>query len=183
MACCVTMHPLKRLEHLDATDCLDAVAVLVYRASRDAVAGADVRDDSRYADHGAHRAAPTGLQDRAIGLVMGCLLLAGSGLVAQWDHSVAAFHAALILLGLGWNFTFLPATGLLTESYRPAEKARVQAANEFLVFSTVALSSFAAGPLVSLLGWQNVNLLLIPLAMIPVVLLALQRRYWRTEAR
>jgi MFS family permease len=108
-------------------------------------------------------------------IVAGCMLLAASGLAAQFDSSVAAFHAALILLGLGWNFTFLPATGLLTESYRPEEKARAQAANEFIVFTTVALSAFLAGPLVTLFGWQLFNLLIVPLAAIPVLLLAWQR--------
>ena len=109
-------------------------------------------------------------------IVAGCLLLVSSALVAQVDSGLAGFNAALILLGLGWNFTFLPATGLLTESYRPADKARTQAANEFLVFATAATTSLLAGPLVSSLGWAALNLLLIPVALVPMALLAWQRR-------
>lgn len=52
-------------------------------------------------------------------IVMGCLLLIGSAFVSQFEAGIAGFNIALILLGLGWNFTFLPATGLLTESYQP----------------------------------------------------------------
>ncbi|MDN3522507.1 MFS transporter [Halomonas ramblicola] len=100
-------------------------------------------------------------------IIAGCLLLAASALVAQWEGGLAGFHVGLVLLGLGWNFTFLPATGLLTEAYRPAEKARTQAANEFLVFSTVALTALAAGPLVSQLGWSPLNLVLLPLCLLP----------------
>ncbi|MFQ3786794.1 MFS transporter [Halomonas sp. A29] len=108
-------------------------------------------------------------------IAMGCVLLAASGLAAQVEAGVAGFHFALILLGLGWNFTFLPATGLLTEAYRPVEKARTQAANEFLVFSTVAVTALLAGPLVNLLGWTLLNALLVPLSLVPIALLAWQR--------
>lgn len=108
-------------------------------------------------------------------IITGCALLVASALVAQVEAGVAGFNGALILLGLGWNFTFLPATGLLTEAYRPVEKARTQAANEFLVFSTVAITAFLAGPLVNLFGWQLLNALLVPLAFVPIALLAWQR--------
>lgn len=108
-------------------------------------------------------------------IVTGCALLMGCAVVAQLEAGITGFYVALILLGLGWNFTFLPATGLLTESYRPIEKARTQAANEFLVFSTVALTAWLAGPLVSTLGWSLLNALLIPLSLVPIALLTWQR--------
>ncbi|WGI24985.1 MFS transporter [Halomonas alkaliantarctica] len=106
----------------------------------------------------------------------GSLLLVASALVAQWGISLAGFNVALILLGLGWNFTFLPATGLLTESYRPVDKARTQAANEFLVFGTAAITALLAGPLVSGLGWATLNLVLIPVALVPLAVLLWQRQ-------
>ncbi|CAM3523779.1 MFS transporter [Halomonas sp. FME1] len=109
-------------------------------------------------------------------IVAGCLLLVASALVAQWGIGLAGFNVALILLGLGWNFTFLPATGLLTESYRPVDKARTQAANEFLVFGTAAITALLAGPLVSSLGWATLNLLLIPAALVPLAVLLWQHR-------
>ncbi|MDN3557441.1 MFS transporter [Halomonas maura] len=101
----------------------------------------------------------------------GCLLLIASTLVAQVEAGLAGFHSGLILLGLGWNFTFLPATGLLTEAHRPIEKARTQATNEFLVFSTVAISALLAGPAADALGWPRLNALLIPLCTVPLALL------------
>ncbi|PRY64195.1 putative MFS family arabinose efflux permease [Vreelandella songnenensis] len=109
-------------------------------------------------------------------IVLGCLLLAASAVAAQFDAGLAGFNLALILLGLGWNFTFLPATGLLTQSYRPADKARTQAANEFLVFGTVALTALLAGPLVGTLGWATLNALLIPVSLLPLVGLAWHKR-------
>ncbi|PJX14382.1 MFS transporter [Halomonas sp. 141] len=108
-------------------------------------------------------------------IVAGCLLLVMSALVAQWEGGLLGFNVALILLGLGWNFTFLPATGLLTQSYRPEDKARTQATNEFMVFGTAALTALLAGPLVNGLGWATLNLVLVPVALVPVALLLWQR--------
>lgn len=67
------------------------------------------------------------------------------------------FWSALVLLGLGWNFMFVGGTTLLTESYAPEERAKVQGFNDFLVFSTVALASFAAGAIQHRVGWAAVN--------------------------
>ncbi|MBZ5488507.1 MFS transporter [Halomonas aquamarina] len=108
-------------------------------------------------------------------IVAGCGLLVASTLAAQLSLSVAGFNLALVLLGLGWNFTFLPATGLLAAACRPDEKARVQAANEFLVFGAVALSALAAGPLTSTLGWAALNAWLLPVSLLPIALLAWQK--------
>lgn len=84
-------------------------------------------------------------------LTLGCIAVNLTG------FSVGHFEAALVLLGVGWNFLYISATTLLTESYRPAEKARVQGANDTIVFSTVALSSLASGGLVSHFGWRAIN--------------------------
>ncbi|MGC3874011.1 MFS transporter [Halomonas sp. GXIMD04776] len=107
-------------------------------------------------------------------IVVGCLLLAGCGVLAQFSVTLYGYYSALILLGLGWNLTFLPATGLLTETYRASEKARTQATNEFLVFTTVGLTSLFAGPLEASLGWEGLNRLLLPLALMPVAILLWQ---------
>ncbi|XKE44285.1 MFS transporter [Halomonas organivorans] len=108
-------------------------------------------------------------------ILAGSALLLASALVAQLHAGLMGFHLGLVLLGLGWNFTFLPATGLLTETYRPAEKARTQAANEFLVFTTVTLTALLAGPLVDALGWSRLNAVLLPLCVLPVMALGWRR--------
>lgn len=72
--------------------------------------------------------------------------------------TVTHFWIALALLGVSWNFLFIGATTLLTETYSYAEKFKAQAVNEFIVFSTVAAASLSAGALQHLLGWRAVNL-------------------------
>ncbi len=85
--------------------------------------------------------------------------------------TVAHYWSALFLLGVGWNFLFIGATTLLTEAYRPEEKAKAQALNDFLVFTVVSLSSLSAGALQFHYGWEAVNLGVIPL--ITVIFLAI----------
>ena len=93
------------------------------------------------------------------GAVLGIACLA----VNLAGSSVFHFWAALLLLGISWNFLFIGATTLLTETYRPEERAKAQALNDFAVFTTVALSSLSAGALQSRYGWRTVNLGLIPM--------------------
>ena len=76
--------------------------------------------------------------------------------------SVRHFWAALFFLGLGWNFLFIGATTLLTETYAVTEKAKAQALNDFMVFGTVSVTSFSSGAVQHALGWEIVNLAVIP---------------------
>ncbi|HIF70256.1 MAG TPA: MFS transporter [Candidatus Lambdaproteobacteria bacterium] len=84
-----------------------------------------------------------------------------------WWH----FWAALILLGTGWNFMFISGTTLLTETYRPAEKALIQGINDFLVFGTAASASLLAGVLLNNVGWRGINWSALPILAIVVVTL------------
>jgi MFS family permease len=96
----------------------------------------------------------------------GLLLLMGCALTALAGASVAHFWAALILLGLGWNFGFIGGTALLTETYRPEEKEKVQAFNDFLVFGLVAVASYSSGEILLVAGWSIVNVVVLPVAAI-----------------
>ena len=75
------------------------------------------------------------------------------------------YLVALIALGAGWNFMYVGGSALLTSAHAPAERAKVQALNEFLVFGSVALASFASGAVQFGFGWAAVNLVVVPLAL------------------
>lgn len=92
----------------------------------------------------------------------GLVLLAISGVVALSGLGVAHFWISLILLGVGWNFGFIGATTMVTACHRPEERNRVQALNDFLVFGSVAISSFSAGKLLSVAGWEIINYMIFP---------------------
>ena len=77
------------------------------------------------------------------------------------------FWAGLVCLGVGWNFMYVGGSTLLTQAYRPGERAKVQALNEFLVFATVTTASLSSGVLYSAFGWDMVNAALaIPLLLV-----------------
>ncbi|OLU34900.1 MFS transporter [Pseudomonas sp. PA15(2017)] len=69
---------------------------------------------------------------------------------------IAHFWLTLILLGLGWNFGFIGASALVLECHRPEEKNRVQSLNDFIVFGTMALGSFASGSVLAAYNWDMV---------------------------
>lgn len=102
----------------------------------------------------------------------GLSLLAGCGLVAIMGVTLAHFWIALILLGVGWNFGFVGATAMLTEVYRPEERARVQGFNDFLVFGFQAVASLMSGAVLNAYGWATLNMLIFPIVLICFGLLA-----------
>ena len=115
-------------------------------------------------------------------ILAGIVLVATCVAVALNGITVAHFLIALALLGVGWNFMYTGGTTLLTESYAPAEKARTQGANDFIVFATMGVSSLASGAMVSTAGWEAMNRAVLPfLAAVAAVVLwfAWQRRVAR----
>jgi predicted MFS family arabinose efflux permease len=101
-------------------------------------------------------------------IALGMLLLTLCAMVAVAGIDLANFWGALILLGVGWNFGFIGATAMLTETYRPEEKNTVQGLNDFLVFSSVAIASLSSGKLYAAVGWERLNIWAFPLIAICV---------------
>jgi len=95
-------------------------------------------------------------------ILAGCVLMFVTVAVAHAGLSYWHFWIALFALGVGWNFMFTGATALLTSTYRPAEKARVQGVNDLAVFLTMITSSAASGALLSTTGWIDLNLYSLP---------------------
>jgi MFS family permease len=93
----------------------------------------------------------------------GALLNVAAIGIALSGIGVTEFWFALVLLGVGWNFLYIGGTTLLTQAYRPEERAKAQGANEFAIFLMMAVSSFASGMIVTNAGWEKVNLAALPL--------------------
>jgi predicted MFS family arabinose efflux permease len=84
--------------------------------------------------------------------------------VALSGTSVGHFWLALVLLGVGWNFAFIGGTQMVTQTYAPSEREKVQALNDFLIFGVVALASFSSGGILMTGGWNALNGLVLPVA-------------------
>ena len=100
-------------------------------------------------------------------ITVGIALMLGSAAIGVSGIAVTQFWGALFLLGVGWNFMFIGGTTLVVESYRPEERAKVQAFNDFTVFTFVAIASFSSGAIQHLWGWDWINTaMLIPMLIV-----------------
>jgi MFS family permease len=109
----------------------------------------------------------------------GLLLTACAGAIGLSGITAAHFGAALVLLGLGWNFGFVGASAMVLDCHRPEERTRVQSFNDFLVFGTMAVGSFSSGQLLTSLGWGAVVSVVFPPVLLALVVLALTGRLRR----
>ncbi|MBL0371332.1 MFS transporter [Rhizobium sp. KVB221] len=105
-----------------------------------------------------------------LAILMFCAVIAHMG-IELWN-----FWAALVLLGAGWNFGFIGGTAIIAQSYRPNEADKVQGFHDIILFTTVALASFASGQIFNAFGWDAMILPVWPLAIVGLLLLFLLAR-------
>jgi len=95
-------------------------------------------------------------------MLVGTVMIAVCIVVGYDGTSLTHFWVALATLGVGWNFLFIGATTLLTETYAVSERAKTQAFNEAVIFTTVGVATFFSGTLLHEVGWRAVNLAALP---------------------
>ena len=89
-------------------------------------------------------------------LLLGLVSMLATIVFGLMGHAVMDYWWSLVLLGIGWNFLFVGGTALLVDSYRPVERFKAQAVNEFSVFGVSAAGSLLAGTLIHSWGWNVV---------------------------
>ena len=97
---------------------------------------------------------------RITGIGLGLIALAAA--VGVSGITVAHFWTGLVLLGLGWNLSFIGATTMVTQCHRPEERNKVQSFNDFLIFGSMAVSSFSSGQMLAYLSWPAINEVVFP---------------------
>jgi len=102
---------------------------------------------------------------------IGLVLIGAAAVINIAGLSVAHFWGALVLLGCGWNLSFIGATTMVTQCHRPHERNKVQAFNDFLIFGSMALSSFSSGQLLEKFGWTAINEVIFPTIFVAVAML------------
>jgi MFS family permease len=107
--------------------------------------------------------------ERVIGAGFAILILSAG--ISMAGITLWHFWIGLVLLGMGWNFGFIGATAMVTQCHTPNERTRVQSFNDFLVFGSMAIGSFASGNLLALYGWVVVNAVVFPVVLTAAVLL------------
>ena len=109
-------------------------------------------------------------------MLMGIAAMLGTVLLGLVSRDLLAYWAALVLLGVGWNFLFVGATLKLTGSYRPAERFKAQGFNDFSIFSVQALLSLSAGVALFRTSWGALNLMMLPLLALVLTAIVLTRK-------
>jgi MFS family permease len=113
---------------------------------------------------------------------IGLALIALTAVVGIAGITVAHFWSALVLLGVGWNLTFIGATTMVTQCHRSEERNKVQAFNDFLIFGSMAVSSFSSGQMLEYLGWQAINEAIFPTIFVAGAMLVWLTMRKRAEA-
>ena len=109
-------------------------------------------------------------------MTVGVVVLAASAAVGWAGQGVAHYMAALVLLGLGWNFLFTAGSTLITTTYGHAERFKAQGLNDLIVFGTMALLTLAAGVLLEWVGWRGLLLWTLPFLVAMLALLCFAPR-------
>ena len=115
-------------------------------------------------------------------IAAGFALLLISAAISMSGITLWHFWIGLILLGMGWNFGFIGATALVTQTHRPEERTRVQSFNDFLVFGSMAIGSFGSGKVLALFGWAAVNQIVFPVVLTAGAMLLWLMRWQRRNA-
>jgi len=100
------------------------------------------------------------------------LLEAAGAMIGLSGITAMHFWGTLMVLGVGWNFSFVGASALVLETHRPQERNKVQAFNDFLVFGMMAVGSFSSGQLLANYGWSAVNIVVFPPVLLGLAVLA-----------
>jgi MFS family permease len=101
---------------------------------------------------------------------LGMVMLMGAAVAGLAGITFTHFAVALVVLGLGWNFGFIGGTTLLTNTYRPSERGKVQAANDLGISILMAIASSSSGFILADWGWHAVPLAIFPPAGIALVM-------------
>ncbi len=111
-------------------------------------------------------------------MMTGLFLEASTIWIALSGTAVFDFWLSMIMLGLGWNFTYTAAASLMTTAYTPAERAKTQGMMNQIIYTVVAIGSLSSGVLIHFFGWQWVNI-----GAMPLLVIAATVTLWGAAAR
>ncbi len=103
-------------------------------------------------------------------LLIGSTMFALVLVIATQGYSVLHYWWALTILGVAWNFLFFSGTSLLHFSYHEHEKHKVQAINDFSVFTFQGASSLMAGWVLFNYGWDGVIISAVPFVIVMFII-------------
>lgn len=107
-------------------------------------------------------------------IVVGMVLFVVFGVVVLGGFGLFYFWGLLVLLGIGWNFSFIGVMVVVIDCYILVECSKVQGMNDFFVFVVMVVVLFFVGLILYSLGWQVVNWMIFLVLVLILVLLLWQ---------
>lgn len=111
-------------------------------------------------------------------LLAGSVLMTAAVLVATLGGTMVHFWFALLFLGIGWNFLFVGGSALLSTVHSESERGKVQGINDLVVFTLVAIAALLSGTLLHQVGWETLNLVMLPF----IALVAVATLWFRADS-
>lgn len=108
-------------------------------------------------------------------LVIGLLILIAGIAALLADVELLFVAPAMLIVGVGWNVSFVAATAMLADATAPVERAGLLGFTDFLAMGSSAIASLLAGVVIGAVGIDALVALGVAVAMIPVVIFAAGR--------
>lgn len=100
-------------------------------------------------------------------ILIGLATLMLSCLLVPLSPDVVPLAFALFLLGLGWNFSYVGGSALLSDQLTPGERARTQGFNDLIIGLASAIGSFSSGLVFAAQGYGLVGTIGLILTLVP----------------
>jgi MFS family permease len=92
-------------------------------------------------------------------LLCGFALLAAAALAGAANYSYPGMMVGLLLLGVGWNLSYVGGGALLAQCLSAGNRHRLQGMNDTVIALCATLGAFSPALLQATIGWSNTNLL------------------------
>lgn len=103
-------------------------------------------------------------------LLLGFALLSACAVSALVLQGYSPMLLGLVLLGLGWNFTYVGGGALLAQQLTEASRHRWQGLNDVAIAVCATIGALSPAMLLSLAGWQGSNLICLVIACIGAII-------------
>lgn len=86
-------------------------------------------------------------------MLVGLMTQLTGALLFKRGYEINHFNLGLIIIGVGWNFGYVGASALLTQSHRPEEKTKAHSLYEAIVMAALTISFVSSAFIVHFFGW------------------------------
>lgn len=115
-------------------------------------------------------------------MLFGIALVALGAMIALSGQELMHFWATLILLGVGWNFSYTGSSVMISRSAVGPKAVLLQGIADFSIFAFVAISSLSAGALIHLIGWEMINWIVLTVVGVSAAIVVHQSLPWAGSA-